>query len=490
MKNKKDFNETVDNLANKLGVGKSFDIIRRNINIGGKMATFFYIDGFIKDDMMLWIMAILQKSNREEIVPDTLKKLVEGKIPYVECDTTDDINEAEYLILSGAVALFMEGLDDIIVIDARTYPARGPEEPDLEKATRGPKDGFVETIVFNTALIRRRIRDPNLRFEIAKVGKRSQSDVVIGYIGDITNPDLVKSAKKKLEQIDKDSLVMGVKSLEEFILGRNWNPFPQAKFTERPDVTAAHLLEGHIVVMVDTTPSVMILPATIFHFTQHAEDYYQNPAVGTYLRWVRFFAITLSYILPPLWLLLATNQQVLPEWLNFIGPKKTGEITLLVQLILLEIGIDMLRMASIHTPSALTTSLGIIGALLLSEFAIKVGWFIPETVLYGAIAGLGMFATPSMEFALALRLFRLILLILTGLFNFYGFGIGVLILLVTLLRTKTFGGINYLWPLIPFNKKALSSIIMRKPIPEVRMRPDVLRVIDKDSSPPDDKTEE
>ncbi|MTI70927.1 MAG: spore germination protein [Firmicutes bacterium] len=472
-------------LSQKIGVNESFDVVKRDILIGGKEASLIFIDGFMKDEAMLWILSILQETRKEEIVPNTLSKLISSKINYVECEISDKIEEMEYMILSGASVLILSDTNEGIIIDTRTYPARGPEEPDLERVTRGSRDGFVETVIFNTALIRRRIRDPNLRFEIKKVGRRSQSDVVIGYIKDITNEDLIKSIKDKLDNVKTDSLVMAEKSLEEFILGRSWNPFPQAKFTERPDVAAAHLLEGHVIVMVDTTPSVMILPVTLFHFTQHAEDYYQNPTIGTYLRWVRFLAISFSYILPALWLLLVMNKGILPDSIKFLGPKEPGQVPLLLQFIILELGLDMLRIASIHTPNALTTSLGIIGALLLGDFAVKVGWFTPETVLYGAIAGIGMFATPSIEFALALRLFRLIQLILTGLFNIYGFVIGLLFLSITLLRTKSFGGIDYLWPLIPFNKRALSTIFFRKPIPEVRLRPEILRTKDSDSKPPE-----
>lgn len=481
------YDERINYISEKIGVGKSFDAVRRDFEIAGKNASLFFIDGFVKDELMIWIIKRLQEVSREEIVPNTLTKLIKRKISYIECDSSEDLEEIQYSLLSGSVVLFIEDLKEALIIDVRTYPARGPEEPDLEKVTRGSRDGFVETIVFNTALIRRRIRDPNLRFELYKVGKRSQNDVVIGYIEDITNKDLVDSLREKIKSIDIDSLVMAEKSLEEFILGRNLNPFPQAKFTERPDVAAAHLLEGHIVVLVDTTPSVMILPVSIFHFTQHAEDYYQNPVIGTYIRWIRFLAIILSYLLPSLWLLLTKNKAVLPEFLKFIGPKESGTIPLLFQFLILEIGLDMLRIASIHTPNALTTSLGIIGALLLSDFAIKVGWFIPETVLYGAIAGIGMFATPSIEFAMAIRIFRLILLILTGLFSTIGFVIGILIFLITLLRTKSFGGINYTWPLIPFNGKALSTVLTRKPIPEVHQRPDFLRAKDKNRTKVDKK---
>ncbi|KNF09257.1 stage V sporulation protein AF [Gottschalkia purinilytica] len=475
MKNKRDYNEVINNLSNKMGVGKSFDVVRRDIKIAGKDSSIFFIDGFIKDDVMVWILSILQSCKKEEVLPNFLKNIISLKIPYVECNSTDDMEELEYCILSGSAVLFIEGVEEGIVIDTRTYPARGPEEPDLEKVTRGSRDGFVETIIFNTALIRRRIRDPNLRFELMKVGKRSQNDVAIGYIGDIVNSQMLDDLREKINKIDTESLLMGVKTLEEYIFGNSWNPFPQARFTERPDVAAAHMLEGHIIILVDTTPSVMILPVTIFHFTQHAEDYYQNPTIGSYIRWVRHISIFLSYILSPLWLLLVQNREFLPVWLEFIGPEKTGEISLLLQFIILEVGIDVLRIASIHTPNALTTSLGIIGALLLGEFAVKVGLFIPETILYTAIVGIGMFATPSIEFAMAVRIFRLILIVFTGLFNIYGFIAGIILLLISLFKTKSFGGVDYLWPLIPFNKRALKSILLRTPIPEVRMRPEFLK---------------
>jgi stage V sporulation protein AF len=435
-------------------------------------------------------MRILQDVHRLEYRRDTIKKLIKQKIPYLEVESTQDIEQIKFMVLSGALVILIDKEDEAIVLDVRTYPARGPEEPDLERVTRGARDGLTETIVFNTALIRRRLRDPKLRFEMTKIGRRSQTDVAVGYIEDIANPSLINAIKEKLDLIDTDSLEMAEKSLEEFILGRNWNPLPQVRYTERPDVVAAHLLEGHVAILVDTTPSVMLLPVTIFHFTQHAEDYYQNPAVGTYIRWIRLIGMALSLVLPPLWLLLVLNQAILPDWLHFIGPKETGEIPLWIQFIVLEMGIDILRIASIHTPNALTTSLAIIGGLILSEFAVKVGWFIPETVLYMAIAGIGMFATPSIEFSMAIRIFRLLLLLCTGIFKNIGFIVGILLIFIILINTKSFGGMSYLWPLIPFNWRGLSTVLFRKPIPELRWRPDFLDTIDKDSAPPKDRTPE
>lgn len=488
MKLFKKINDNIGFLDKQMGISKSFDLVNREIKIGGRAASLLFIDGFAKDEIMLFIQETLQGLDRKEINPNTIEKLMKQKIAYLEVESTDEFDQVEFMVLSGALAILIDREDKAIILDVRTYPVRGIQEPELEKVTRGARDGFTETLVFNTALIRRRIRDPNLRFEITKVGKRSKSDVVIGYIEDIANPKLIEDLKSKIDAINTDALEMTEKTLEEFLMGRSWNPLPQARYTERPDVTASHLLEGHIIIIVDNSPSVMIVPVTMFHFTQHAQDYYQNPAVGTYFRWIRFTGIIFSLVIPPLWLLLVYYKGSFPEWLQFLGPKETGEIPLLVQFIILEFGIDLLRIASIHTPNVLATSLAIIGGLILSEYAIKVGWFVPETILYMAVASLGMFATPSIEFSMALRLFRLILLIATGLFKIYGFVIALSFICIVFITTKSFGNLRYTWPLIPFNGKALASIFTRKPIPEVKRRPSFLKPIDKDAAPPDEET--
>ncbi|MFU0823476.1 spore germination protein [Clostridium sp.] len=375
----------------------------------------------------------------------------------------------EQMVLAGAIGLIIDGEEEGIILDAREYPVRGPEEPDLEKVTRGSRDGLVETIIFNTALIRRRIRDTKLVFELNTVGKRSKTDVVIGYIEDLADEKLVQEIKDRIKEIDVGALVMAEKTLEELLIKKKWyNPLPLARFTERPDVVAAHLMEGHIAIIVDTSPSVMILPATLFHFTQHAEDYYQTPITGTYIRWIRFLGMFSAFLLLPLWLLLVYNKEALPQSLQFLGPKEMGNIPLFIQFILLEFGLDLLRVSSIHTPSALSTSLGIIGGLILSEFAVKIGLFVPEAVVYMALAGIGTFATASVEFAMAIRIFRLFILILTGLFKNIGFAVGILVVFIIAFNTKSFkNSKRYTWPLIPFDWKALSHILFRTPIPKL-----------------------
>ncbi|WP_422443843.1 spore germination protein [Thermoanaerobacterium sp. DL9XJH110] len=470
MEIKRQLNENLDFLSEKLGIGESFDIISRPLKIAERSAALVFIDGFVKDQVILRILETLLRVKKEDFFPETVENLIKSKISYIEVEAVSTIEEVIDNVLAGPVALLIDGLKEAIIIDARQYPARNPEEPDLERVTRGPRDGLVETVVFNTALIRRRLKDPSLRNEILKVGLRTKTDVVVSYLRDKADPELVERIKAKIKGIKTDDLVMAEKSLEEFIVGKNWNPFPKVRFTERPDVVAAHLLEGYIAVMVDTSPSVMILPANIFNFIQHAEDYYQNPIVGTYIRWVRILGIILSWILPPLWLVLVYSRALLPSWLKFIGPRKDTPVPLFGQFLILEIGLDLIRIALIHTPNALATSLGLLGAIMLGQFAVEIGLFSSETILYIAITAIGTFATPSIEFALAVRLFRLLILILTGIFSAPGFMAGVILTLAVLFTTRSVDNNSYMWPLIPLDRKALSTVIFRKPIPEIQNR--------------------
>lgn len=461
--------ENIAILKERFPIEKSFDLVGREILLGETRAYMLFIDGFIKDDVMLHVIEDLQWLPEDDSKIFNLHDYVRSHIAYLEVAYFDTFEDMETPLLSGNVVLFFEHQQEGVLLDARTYPARGPAEPDLEKVTRGARDGLVETIVFNTAMIRRRIRDNRLVFEMHRVGSRSRTDIAIAYIEDLASPKILDDLRSRLDAIDIESLVMSEETLCELLYKSKWyNPLPQTRFTERPDVAAANLLEGHVAVIVDNSPACLLLPTTIFHFSQHAEDYYQNPLIGTYTRWMRFLCLLTALFLTPLWLLLVYNVEYLPQNLQFFGPKEHGIIPLFVQFILLEIGLYILRIASIHTPNTLSTSLGIIGGLLLSEFAVRVGWVSPETVLYMAIVSICTFASPSIEFSLCIIVFRMMLLLLTGFFNIYGFIAGVIYMLVMVFTTKTFAGFRYTWPLYPFNAEALSNILFRKPILEVK----------------------
>lgn len=250
--------ENVDYLNEKLGVDKSFDMIRLDVVYAGRNMALYLVDGFVKDDIMHYLLKNLSKLSPDCLEEDPLEKLIKTHIPYVEIDTEEDLDKVADQVLSGPTVLLVDGIDHAIIIDARTYPARSPEEPDNERVVRGSRDGFVETIVFNTALTRRRIRDRSLRMEFLQIGRRSKTDVVISYLEDIADLENVKKLKQSLEAIDTDALTMAEKTLEEYIGGRHWNPYPTVRYTERPDTAAVHLYEGHILVFVDGSPSALI----------------------------------------------------------------------------------------------------------------------------------------------------------------------------------------------------------------------------------------
>lgn len=471
--------DNVTFLNEALGIGKSFDCIQLDVSYAGKEMAFYFVDGFVKDDILHYLMKFLAGLKPEQLKEDVLNSLLKTYIPYVEVETTDDLNKVADTVLAGPTALLVDGIKQAILIDARTYPVRGPQEPDIERVVRGARDGFVETLVFNTALTRRRIRDRTLRMEYMQVGRRSKTDIVLCYIEDICDQSMVKRLKKALEKIDTDGLPMADKTIEEYISGRHWNPFPVIRYTERPDTAATHLYEGHVCIMVDGSPSVIITPVTFWHHLQHAEEYRNKPLVGAYLRFVRFLAVWASIFLLPIWYLFATNNDLLPDIMSFIGPNERGQIPLFLQFLLIEVGIDMLRMAAIHTPSALATALGLVAALMIGQVAVEVGLLTNEVILYLAIAALGTFATPSYELSLATRLVRIGLLAATAAFRVPGFVVSTTLFILLLANMRSFG-VPYFWPFIPFDVRAFRDVLIRSPIPLKRERPKAIHPRDPD----------
>lgn len=477
------YQENIDYMNKELGVPDNYDIILREMSIGGKKVAIYSVNGMVNTQVSSIILESLVELERADLVVNALTKLVKGRIVDLQVSEVETMDKVFYFLLSGPMVIFVEGQEKVIVVDVRAFPARAPQEPDIEKVTRGSRDGFVETMVFNTALIRRRLRDPKLRMKLVQVGTRSKTDVCIAYIEDVTNLELVRKITEELQGIVVDGIPMAEKSIEEFILGSKfWNPYPRVRYTERPDVAATHLLEGHVILIVDTSPSVIIAPVTIWHHLQHAEEYRQEPIVGAYLRLVRFLGIFVSVFLLPLWLAAALNPNVLPEWLQWLGISEPGKVGLLPQILVAEFGVDLLRMAAIHIPSPLSTALGLVATFMLGDIAIKVGLFTPEIVLYIAIVSVGTFATPSYELGQANRLARLFLVIATFIGNFIGFGIGIIAVFILLVRTKSFG-IPYLWPVFPFDGKAIGKALFRSPVTLQNTRPSILKPQDESRQP-------
>lgn len=455
-----------------LGIGESFDVDYRTLVILGTEIDIYFVTGLNdKKDVNIVLKELIELNETDED-PDKIFSIIENRIVNQQVQKVDNLEDAITPILSGLILIVVDGYKEAFVVDVRTYPGRGPEEPDTEKVVRGARDGYTENIIINTGLTRRRIRDENLRFEMFRVSGRGRQDVALAYIKDIADPELVEVLRKKIKKISVDGLSMGEKSLEEFILDQKNNPFPLVRFTERPDVAAAHLFEGHVLIIVDTSPSVIITPTTYFHHVQHAEEYRQSPTIGTFVRWVRFLGIFVSIFLLPLWLLFVLNPELLPQSLFFIGPNEEGNIPITLQIILADIGVEFLRIAAIHTPTAVSTAMGLIAAILIGEIAIKVGLFGPEIILYVALSTMGAYATPSYELSFANKIARLLLIILTAFMGVSGFVIGLTLYLLFLANTKSLTT-PYFWPFIPFNLKALYNILFRVPVPLQKTRPSI-----------------
>jgi stage V sporulation protein AF len=459
------FNEDTMYMKDTLAVSKNYDIVYRMINIGGRQAAMYFIDGFCKDELMQKLLQQFMELT-EETMPKDAHEMSKNCISYVEVDIQNEWNKIINSLLSGVFILLVEGYTKALLIDARTYPARNVDEPDKDKVLRGSKDGFVETLVFNTALIRRRIRSTDLRMEILNAGENSKTDIVVCYMESRVDHTFLDSLRRKIQNIHVDSLTMNQESLAECIYQRKWyNPFPKFKYTERPDTASAQILEGNIVILVDNSPSAMIMPTTIFDMVEEADDYNFPPVTGTYLRLTRTLIAVLTYFLTPTYLLLSARPEWIPEAFKFIILKDTPNIPLIWQFLLLELAIDGLRLAAVNTPSMLSTPLSVMAALVLGEFSVESGWFSSEVLLYMAFVAIANYTQANYELGYALKFMRILNLILTQLFGVAGYIAAVAVAVLAVVFNRTVAGTSYVYPLIPFNAGKLKIRLIRRRLP-------------------------
>ncbi|MCI8803495.1 MAG: spore germination protein [Oscillibacter sp.] len=449
-----------------LGVGRSVDMVSRDYIIGGHRARIWVVDGYGKDETLERMGAfwLSRPENALDNLTD-MQAFIDRFISFSEVDVSQDPEDIATSVLMGKSLLLVEGLSGAALIDAKDYPGRGVDEPPDGKVLRGSHDGFIEAVVPNMALLRRRIRDPHLTMEGLKVGKRSRTDAVLCYLDDKADPELLEAIRKKLNAIDVNSLSMAQESVAEVIRPKQWyNPFPKVRYTERPDSAAASIMEGNIILMVDNSPSVMILPTTFFDFTQEANEFYFPPLVGTYLRVLRIVVFLISLLITPVWYLMVKEPGRLPGALEFLSSPEPASLGLLWQLLVVEFLVDVLKLASLNTPDSLSNSFSMLGALILGDFAVQAGWLGPEVLVYMAFVSVASFAQPSYEMGYAFKLLRVTLLLVTAVFDLWGFCLGILGIVVLLATTKPLVGRGYLYPLLPFNAKALRRLLIREPI--------------------------
>ena len=369
----------------------------------------------------------------------------------------------QHAILAGMACLLIDGYDACFTIDCRSYPMRSVSEPDKDKALRGSRDGFVETVVYNTALIRRRIRSKDLIMELYQVGETSQTDIALCFMAERADEQLVENLRQRLQNLKVDALPMNQESLAEVLYKGKWiNPFPKFKYTERPDAAAASILDGKVIILIDNAPTAMIMPATLLDIMEEADDYYFPPITGSYLRISRLIIAVLTLFLTPLWLLLLEHPQWIPVGMEFIQVEGTIHIPVIWQLLFLEFAIDGLKLAAINTPNTLSTPLSVIAGIVVGEFAVQSGWFNSEAMLYMAFVAIANYTQSNFELGYALKFMRLMLLVLTELFELPGFIVGILAVCIFIGTNKTVSGNSYLYPLIPFSGKQLKRRILKE----------------------------
>ena len=462
-----------------LPFGKSFDLIQRELYLGksGEIrALWIGINGFCVTEILEKIFSSLQKrSDAQNPEPEdsfdlisgdpaSLTRFSESRLGIAQLEYSSSYDEILSKLTSGNSVLFADGFGQAVIMDTRAYHSRGVEEPALEKMTRGARDGFIEVLLTNVNLIRRRIRSPHLVFELHTIGKTGKNDTAVAYLRDRSDPELVRKTNEALEKLNITALTMGTKSLEELLVKKRWwNPMPSLQLTERPDVAASYLAEGYVLILADNTPMALILPSTIFQFTQTAEDYYKNPLVGTYLRLIRFLCIPAALLFLPLFLMLAAYYPQLAAKWGLISTASVSRGRLFFYALAAEFFLALFQYSASLSSDRFSGALSIVGGLLIGDMAVNLHWSSPEILFYGGITLLATLSVSCAELSDALRLYRMFLILCVFAGGPPGFLAGLTLILLSIFTTPTFAGYSYFWPLIPWNGKALVNLLLRTP---------------------------
>lgn len=473
--------ENITKARSLMAIKQSFDYIERNLFFGKTKVYMLAINGFTQTEVLQHIVADVQSLSDGEGEIRDLETFIDCKLGFAQVACVEDWEALIKNLLSGQTILIVDGFNRAVSIDTRTYPVRSIAEPDTEKVTRGAKDGFVENIIMNTALMRRRIRDPKLTFELHQVGSDSKTDVAIAYIKGKAEEKLIEKVRTKLDGLNVTSLTMGIQSLKELMIPRSYfHPLPSVFTTERPDVASSYLEEGYVLLVPDTSPEVLVLPCSIFQFTQSPEDYYKSPVVGNYIRLMRLFSLLASLLLLPLFLLFGAHVP-LPEEFALVSTEGMTPVKLFIMVLVIELALDLFRYSTSHTSERFAGALSIVGGLIIGDVAIDLEWASLEVLFYGAATMLATLSIASLEMAEGIRIYRIFLVLCTGFFGLWGFGIGLAFVIISVITTPVFGKTSYFWPLVPFQWKALKTLLFR--YPTVKAQPSSILKEQKKSKP-------
>ncbi|SMB99816.1 spore germination protein KA [Thermanaeromonas toyohensis ToBE] len=450
----------------------SSDVVKRDFLIGGQAkAAIIYIDGLadkklIEDTLLRTLQHIppdLARTLVEKTAP--LDRVVEIIVPLADVSPVESVSDIVNHVLCGDAVLLFDGYTKALATSTRSWEHRSIDEPLTESAVRGSREGFVENLRTNTALIRRRLKTPALKVENLCLGRYSQTNVALVYLHTLADPALLQEVRRRLERINIDGILESA-YIEELIEDNPASPFPQIDHTERPDKVVAALLEGRVALLIDNTPYALIVPTVFIQFMQASEDYYERYWLASFLRLLRFVVLNIALLLPSIYVAVSTyHQEMLPTRLliRLAAQREGVPFPALVEALLLELVFEVLREAGVRLPRMVGQAVSIVGALVIGEAAVSAGLFSPAMVIVVALTGISSFALPIFAMAITIRLLRFIMLILAGVLGFYGIMIGLLAVLIHLTTLRSFG-VDYLSPVTPYHVRDFKDVFVRTPL--------------------------
>ncbi|WP_093230913.1 spore germination protein [Thermoflavimicrobium dichotomicum] len=459
-------------------LGNSGDLVTRQFMIQydpDVQAAIIYLDELVAKEInhnyvlrpLMKFSEIPHKKGRD-IWDMAYQSLVQAGETKVE----EEMKKAIDAILCGDTVLFIDGYAKTMIIGTRGWQTRGISEPRAESVVRGPREGMSETLLFSLGMIRRRLKDPDLRVKMHTIGKRTKTIVSLLYVDGIVEPKIVEEVENRLKRIQIDG-ILETGYIEEFIQDQTWSPFPQLQNTERPDAVVAHLLEGKVAILVDGTPHALIAPAVFTQFYYSPEDYYERFHIATFLRFVRIISFFVALALPALYIAFVSfHPEMIPSKLQLAmaAGRATVPFPSIIEALMMEMSVEVLREASIRLPGPVGPTIGIVGALVIGDAAVRAGLVSPAMVIVVGLTTISSYANPNYNAAISVRLIRFPLMILAAIFGLYGIMLGLMLLLIHLVQLRSFG-VPYMAPYAPLNRSDFKDTLIRVPWKWMNKRP-------------------
>lgn len=475
----------IDNVNNLLQ--DPTNLVIREFTVRGTKhkGAIVYLDGLVDSRLVHENILKSMLVEREELpsdVEELFDVLAEEIISVTDIKIGYSVADISDAIMYGKTIFYLDGIDRVLVINSQGWESRGIEEPTTETVVRGPKAGFVENVQTNMMLIRRYLRDPNLHFENYTVGRRSRSTLIVAYINDIAHPDLVKEVKRRVDSIDMDAAIESG-YIEQWIEDSFLSPFPQTLNSERPDKAAIALLRGKVIIILDGTPFVLILPVTVGYLLHVPEDYYERWTIGTLLRLLRYIAAFFAIFLPGLYIALVSfHQGMIPTDLALSIAATRGSVPFnpFVEAVAMGATMELLREAGARLPTTIGQTIGIVGGIVIGEAAVQAGVVSPIMVIVVALTAISSFAIPSFSVVISFRILRFGFMVAAAFLGLFGLILGYIMINIHIVRLKSFG-VPYSTPYAPTFLQDWNDLILRVPIPQLSNRPKHLKPLDDQS---------